>query len=374
MTPTFSAAKNKSFAQRVVTLWETAYFQQLDARFDEDAKLQAFVLEKKDLIQAALEGEFSGWQMTDAEIDAVEDILDRKNSEAVAAKLRASQQHEAAVKILDFARSRSFDARKPFDAKVYALLLSLGLQDARKATGAEGVWESVALDTLFELVAGIPEGYEPPLPQDAQEPLDAVESPETLESEENTAQGGRPSQHATVAPSMVETSRVFELPDGTLATETELLDSDDALDSETVESAFGNIAEGIVHEMGWDKAPSAKRIVFECLVVAAGLVDKNTKYGDSALNPVRIFSKASPIEQILVRLDDKLSRLKRGDASREDEDVLRDILGYLVLLHVAKRGDSATGNGHDGSGAFDDPQLQEMKRLLESREDDYLPV
>jgi hypothetical protein len=64
------------------------------------------------------------------------------------------------------------------------------------------------------------------------------------------------------------------------------------------------------------------------------LVEKNQAYGDSALNPVRVFSKASAEEQILVRIDDKLSRLARGHAA--GEDVLRDLVGYLVLLLLAR--------------------------------------
>lgn len=65
------------------------------------------------------------------------------------------------------------------------------------------------------------------------------------------------------------------------------------------------------------------------------LEKKNRKYGDSALNPKRIFSRASTVEQIKVRLDDKLSRLASGQAD-EDEDVLMDLLGYLVLFRIAQ--------------------------------------
>lgn len=68
--------------------------------------------------------------------------------------------------------------------------------------------------------------------------------------------------------------------------------------------------------------------------LAALLIQKNRAYGDSALNPVRIFSKADPVEQLLVRLDDKLSRLARGSAAGEDVEL--DLLGYLVLLRVAR--------------------------------------
>jgi hypothetical protein len=67
------------------------------------------------------------------------------------------------------------------------------------------------------------------------------------------------------------------------------------------------------------------------------LIDKNEKYGDSALNPVRIFSKADPREQIRVRLDDKLSRLVRGNHINEDEDVAQDIIGYFILDEILKR-------------------------------------
>ena len=76
-------------------------------------------------------------------------------------------------------------------------------------------------------------------------------------------------------------------------------------------------------------------IEIECEFVKRMLMDKNAKYGNSALEPVRIFSKANPVEQILVRIDDKLSRL-RSAKSNEDEDVLLDLIGYLILLRVAK--------------------------------------
>ena len=65
------------------------------------------------------------------------------------------------------------------------------------------------------------------------------------------------------------------------------------------------------------------------------LIEKNRKYGDSALNPARIFSKASNIEQLKVRLDDKLSRIKNAQDD-EDEDVVMDLIGYLVLLKIAR--------------------------------------
>jgi hypothetical protein len=56
----------------------------------------------------------------------------------------------------------------------------------------------------------------------------------------------------------------------------------------------------------------------ECDALKALLVSKNAAYGNSALDPVRIFSKVDRVEQIRVRLDDKLSRLARGSAAGED--------------------------------------------------------
>jgi hypothetical protein len=74
----------------------------------------------------------------------------------------------------------------------------------------------------------------------------------------------------------------------------------------------------------------------ECLEVMKVLVEKNAKYGDAALSPVRVFSKASAIEQILVRIDDKISRAKKGHPG-EDEDVVLDLIGYLILLRIARK-------------------------------------
>lgn len=64
------------------------------------------------------------------------------------------------------------------------------------------------------------------------------------------------------------------------------------------------------------------------------LIAKNKAYGNSALAPVRVFSRASTEEQLLVRIDDKLSRLARGEAA--GEDVVRDLIGYLTLLLIAR--------------------------------------
>ena len=78
------------------------------------------------------------------------------------------------------------------------------------------------------------------------------------------------------------------------------------------------------------------KIAQVCDEVKTLLLEKNAKYGDSALNPSRIFSKASTVEQLLVRIDDKLNRIQKGAGLlASDEDVVQDLIGYLILLKIA---------------------------------------
>jgi hypothetical protein len=65
------------------------------------------------------------------------------------------------------------------------------------------------------------------------------------------------------------------------------------------------------------------------------LIAKNRKYGNSALEPLGVFSQLSAKEGLLVRIDDKLKRIKNGSLERDDEDVINDLIGYLVLLKIS---------------------------------------
>ena len=69
--------------------------------------------------------------------------------------------------------------------------------------------------------------------------------------------------------------------------------------------------------------------------IAHMLIRKNIAYGNSALDPIRIFSKADAREQLHVRIDDKLNRLMKGTDYPGDNDI-DDLIGYLVLLKIAK--------------------------------------
>jgi hypothetical protein len=66
------------------------------------------------------------------------------------------------------------------------------------------------------------------------------------------------------------------------------------------------------------------------------LIAKNQKYGNSALEPLGVFSQLSAKEGLLVRIDDKLKRIKNGSLERDDEDVVNDLIGYLILLKISE--------------------------------------
>jgi hypothetical protein len=78
-----------------------------------------------------------------------------------------------------------------------------------------------------------------------------------------------------------------------------------------------------------------KEIAVVCDSIKEMLIDKNKSYGDSALDPVRMFSRAEPAEQLAIRIDDKLSRVQRGHEYPGD-DTIDDLIGYLVLFKIAR--------------------------------------
>tara|TARA_R110002020_G_scaffold14772_1_gene52565 strand:+ start:243 stop:620 length:378 start_codon:yes stop_codon:yes gene_type:complete len=66
------------------------------------------------------------------------------------------------------------------------------------------------------------------------------------------------------------------------------------------------------------------------------LIEKNKAYGNSALNPAKVFSKLDSIESILIRIDDKLKRIQNKGLDANTEDTVQDLVGYLVLLMIAR--------------------------------------
>jgi hypothetical protein len=73
----------------------------------------------------------------------------------------------------------------------------------------------------------------------------------------------------------------------------------------------------------------------ECKFVEDMLVAKNQTYGNSVFEPIQIFSKTAWENQIKIRIDDKLNRIKKGGEYPGDDTIL-DLIGYLILLRVGR--------------------------------------
>ena len=65
------------------------------------------------------------------------------------------------------------------------------------------------------------------------------------------------------------------------------------------------------------------------------LLYKNRKYGDSAINPKKIFYKGDSTNSILIRLDDKLGRVMANTDDKPRVNDVADIIGYCTLLLVS---------------------------------------
>lgn len=64
------------------------------------------------------------------------------------------------------------------------------------------------------------------------------------------------------------------------------------------------------------------------------LVEKNRKYGNAVLEPLKVFSSNVSVKDVILsRIDEKISRWL-NDNKDEDEDILTDIIGYLVFLNI----------------------------------------
>lgn len=65
------------------------------------------------------------------------------------------------------------------------------------------------------------------------------------------------------------------------------------------------------------------------------LLYKNQKYGDSALNPKKIFYKGDSTNSILIRLDDKIGRVMSNTEEKPRVNDVCDIIGYCTLLLIS---------------------------------------
>ena len=82
---------------------------------------------------------------------------------------------------------------------------------------------------------------------------------------------------------------------------------------------------------------TSTKIAKECDMIKSLLLEKNSKYGDSALTPIQVFSKLDSEEAICARIDDKMSRIKNNGITPDTEDTISDLIGYLILLKIARK-------------------------------------
>ena len=61
---------------------------------------------------------------------------------------------------------------------------------------------------------------------------------------------------------------------------------------------------------------------------------KNGKYGNSALHPIGVFSKAEADKGLYLRADDKVSRIKNSPTLQKND--VADLMGYLTLICIDK--------------------------------------
>ena len=82
---------------------------------------------------------------------------------------------------------------------------------------------------------------------------------------------------------------------------------------------------------------TSQRIKAKCKKLEELLLHKNEKYGNSALEPLNVFSKANAVSGIKVRIDDKLKRIQNAGLVDATEDTLQDLAGYMILLMIGKK-------------------------------------
>jgi len=72
--------------------------------------------------------------------------------------------------------------------------------------------------------------------------------------------------------------------------------------------------------------------------LASMIKTKNQRYGNSALEPMRVFGKGDGYAQICSRIDDKLSRVRVSQEQGQDlrKNDIADLVGYLLLLMLYK--------------------------------------
>ena len=96
-----------------------------------------------------------------------------------------------------------------------------------------------------------------------------------------------------------------------------------------------NLAEQLSKSPWGDLPPTQQKIHEITEAMKDLLLYKNQKYGDSALNPKKIFYKGDSTNSILIRLDDKIGRIMSNTEEKPRINDVADIIGYCTLLLIS---------------------------------------
>lgn len=96
-----------------------------------------------------------------------------------------------------------------------------------------------------------------------------------------------------------------------------------------------NLAEQMSKSPWGDLPPTQQKIHEITEAMKDLLLYKNQKYGDSAINPEKIFYKGDSTSSILIRLNDKIGRVKANPDDKPRVNDVCDIIGYCTLLLIS---------------------------------------
>ena len=96
-----------------------------------------------------------------------------------------------------------------------------------------------------------------------------------------------------------------------------------------------NLAD-LMSKSPWGDLPPTQQKIHEIMGAMKDLLlYKNQKYGDSAINPEKIFYKGDSTSSILIRLNDKIGRVKANPDDKPRVNDVCDIIGYCTLLLIS---------------------------------------
>lgn len=104
----------------------------------------------------------------------------------------------------------------------------------------------------------------------------------------------------------------------------------------TMDAVIGKNLVDLMSKSPWGDLPPTQQKIHEIMGAMKDLLlYKNQKYGDSAINPKKIFYKGDSTNSILIRLDDKLGRVMSNTEEKPRVNDVCDIIGYCTLLLIS---------------------------------------